>query len=60
MDINEAIKTIEDHNKWRRGYDENPPLEMTNAKNLGIAIDLIVSEFKKIKPNYCMNCGKKQ
>ncbi len=46
MKIEEAIEILENHNKWRRGDDDIP---MTNPKLLGLAIDLVVLEFKKSK-----------
>ena len=42
MTLQEALKLLEIHNKWRRGDDT---LEMAEPKDLGIAIDLIVNHF---------------
>lgn len=42
MTLQEAVKLLENHNKWRRGDDT---LEMVEPKDLGIAIDLIVEHF---------------
>lgn len=46
MTIKKAIEILEIHNKWRRGDDTIP---MTNPTDLGIAIDVIVNYFKKMK-----------
>ena len=43
MTLQEAVKLLESHNKWRRGDDT---LEMAEPKDLGKAIDLIVKHFK--------------
>jgi len=48
MKIEEAIKILENHNKWRRGSDELP---MAEPYILGIAIDLILLEIKKVVKN---------
>ena len=43
MDVQEALRLLEHHNKWRRGAD----IEMLNPTLLGEVIDLIIKEFKK-------------
>jgi hypothetical protein len=43
MDVQEALRLLEHHNKWRRGAD----VPMLQPKVLGEVIDLIVKEFKK-------------
>jgi hypothetical protein len=45
MDIQEAVKLLEQHNKWRRGAD----IKMVDPKMLGEAIDLIVNKYKTKK-----------
>ena len=45
MNIEKAIKILELHNKWRR--DNENKYIMADPKELGEAIDLVVSEFKK-------------
>lgn len=46
MKKEQAIKILEAHNKWRR--DNNTPsiYPMVGMRNLGVAIDLIVDEYK--------------
>ena len=43
MDVQEALRLLEHHNKWRRGAD----ILMLNPTVLGEVIDIIVKEFKK-------------
>ena len=43
METATAVKILEDHNKWRRGDDD---MEMADPKQLGEAIDFIVSQLK--------------
>ena len=43
MTLQEAVKLLESHNKWRRGDDS---LDMAEPKELGIAIELIIEHFK--------------
>lgn len=44
MTLKEAIQILKTHNEWRRGAD----VSMPSIKDLGLAIDLIVSEFDKL------------
>lgn len=46
MNIEKAIEILELHNKWRR--DNDGKYEMAEPKELGKAIDLVVSEFKNL------------
>jgi hypothetical protein len=43
MEIQDAIRLLEHHNKWRRGAD----IPMVNPTVLGKAIDVVVKEYKK-------------
>jgi len=43
MKLKQAVELLEKHNKWRRG-DEN--ITQSAPRQLGIAIDMVVSEFK--------------
>ena len=43
MDVQEALRLLEHHNKWRRGAD----IPMLQPNVLGEVIDTIVKEFKK-------------
>ena len=59
MDIKKAIKILELHNKWRR--DNDGKYEMAEPKELGKAIDLVVSEFKNLHlQNVCMPFSSKE
>ena len=42
MDLEKAVKILEEHQIWRRGAET----KMQHPKLLGIAIDLILSEVK--------------
>lgn len=44
MKLKEAIEILEIHQKWRRGGEY---VTMASAKDLGIAIDVILKELKK-------------
>jgi len=46
MKIQKAIEILEIHNKWRR--DNDGKYKMAEPKELGIAIDTVVSEFKNL------------
>lgn len=46
MDIKKAIKILELHNKWRR--DNEGKYKMEDPKELGVAIDLVINELKKL------------
>ena len=43
MKLKQAVEILKKHNKWRRG-DEN--ITQPAPSQLGIAIDMVVSEFK--------------
>lgn len=43
MELQEALRILEQHNKWRRGAD----VPMLSPKLIGESIDLIVNKFKK-------------
>jgi nucleoid DNA-binding protein len=44
MTLKEAVKILEQHNKWRRGDDIIP---MLSPRDVGIAIDAVLAEVKK-------------
>jgi hypothetical protein len=48
MTEKEAIIILIQHNDWRRGNEDLP---MTNPKLLGIAIDVIIQEWKARNQN---------
>lgn len=43
MDVQEALRLLEHHNKWRRGAD----IPMLNPSVLGEVIDTIVKKYKE-------------
>lgn len=43
MEVQEALRLLEHHNKWRKGAD----IPMIQPKVLSEVIDTIVNEFKK-------------
>ena len=43
MELQEALRILEQHNKWRRGAD----VPMVIPKLIEESIDLIVNKFKK-------------
>lgn len=47
MELQKAIKILEEHNEWRRDDSDEPTIKMANPKELGIAIDTIVKHYKK-------------
>ena len=59
MNINTATKILKRHNRWRRGDDG---LRMEDPKELGIAIETILSKLKNIgdicdvSGNTCKEC----
>jgi hypothetical protein len=45
MTIAEAIALLKTHNRWRRGAD----IPMPDARQLGIAIDVLLDEIERRK-----------
>ena len=45
MTLKRAIQILEQHNKWRRGCEKET---ITNPVELGVAIDVILKELKKL------------
>lgn len=54
MNIEKAIEILEIHNKWRR--DNDGKYEMVEPKELGKAIDSVVSEFKNLHLQNVSRC----
>ena len=61
MTIDEAIEVLELHNKWRKGAE----IPMETPVRIGMAIDLVVCELKKLRVAHvmpsvceCKVCGK--
>ena len=46
MKLNEAIVILENHNEWRRDKEVPNSIVMVDPLELGIAIDVVVSEVK--------------
>ncbi len=46
MTLKQAIRIVENHNKWRRDNNVPPKTQMVEPKKLGVALDvlLIVAE----------------
>jgi len=65
MKLKQAIKILKDHNTWRRfdGVSDMPTEsdpKMAHPRDLGIAIDTVVSYFESKKTdNNCKSCGTK-
>jgi hypothetical protein len=55
MEIKEAIKILELHNKWRRGEED---IEMTDPLALGEAIDVVVNYFNNRTTKDMIDWGK--
>ena len=49
MTLKQAIKIVEDHNKWRRDCSYPPKYEMGDVKMTGIALDVLLIVAK----DYC-------
>ena len=52
MELKQAIKILEAHNRWRRGEDVEPMVEPTE---IGDAIDVVV---EYVKNNIVLNIGR--
>jgi len=48
MTLKEAVKILENHNKWRRDRSNDNKIMMSDPKQLGIAIDTVVKSYKLI------------
>ena len=49
MTLKQAIRIVENHNKWRRDNNVPPKTKMGDAKKLGIALDVLLIVAK----DYC-------
>ena len=49
MTLKQAIRIVENHNKWRRDTNVPPKYKMGDAKKLGIALDVLLIVAK----DYC-------
>lgn len=55
MNITEAIKILENHNRWRRG---GVSTSLQNPVDLGIAIDIAIQELKALERS--CECNKQE
>ena len=46
MTLKQAIKIIENHNKWRRDNNVPPKTKMGDPKKLGVALDVLLMVAK--------------
>ena len=49
MTLKQAIKIIENHNKWRRDNNVPPKTKMADPKKVGVALDVLLVVAK----DYC-------
>ena len=49
MTLKQAIKIVENHNKWRRDNNAPPKYQMADPKELGVALDVLLIVAK----DYC-------
>ena len=42
MTLKQAIRIVENHNKWRRDNNVPPKTKMGDAKKLGVALDVLL------------------
>jgi hypothetical protein len=60
MTIKEAKDLLVKYNKWRRGFGDDASIEMPISKDIGIAIDTVVSDgwisLKDRKPELDQEC----
>ena len=49
MTLKQAIKIVENHNKWRRDNNVPPETRMVEPKKLGVALDILLIVAK----DYC-------
>lgn len=55
MTIKKAIKTLKDHNEWRRDSNVPPNKQMGCPRELGIAIDTAIKVLSAIDPEFVQN-----
>ena len=46
MQLDQAIKIVEQYNNWRRGKER---YDMPDPKAIGIAIDIVINHYKNEK-----------
>ena len=55
MTLKQAIKIIENHNKWRRDNNVLPKTKMADPKRLGVALDVLLIVAKDYTTIYNMD-----
>ncbi len=55
MTLKQAIKIVENHNKWRRDNNVPSKYKMGDVKKLGIALDVLLIVAKDYCKIYDMN-----
>ena len=55
MTLKQAIRIVESHNKWRRDNNVPPKTKMGNPKQLGVALDVLLTVAKDYYTIYDMD-----
>ena len=55
MTLKQAIKIVENHNKWRRDNNVPPKTQMVEPKKLGVALDVLLIVAKNYSKIYDMD-----
>ena len=55
MTLKQAIRIVENHNKWRRDNNVPPKTKMGDAKKLGVALDVLLIVAKDYYKIYDMD-----
>lgn len=56
MTLEEAVEILDHHNRWRRGAS----IATVDPRLLGIAIDVVIKEFKKGRTNETLRSAPEQ
>ena len=55
MTLKQAIRIVENHNKWRRDNNVPPKTKMVEPKKLGVALDVLLIVAKDYYKIYDMD-----
>ena len=55
MTLKQAIKIVENHNKWRRDNNVPSKTKMVEPKKLGVALDVLLTVAKDYRKIYHMD-----
>ena len=55
MTLKQAIRIVENHNKWRRDNNVPPKTKMVKPKKLGVALDVLLTVAKDYYKIYDMD-----